>query len=105
MFLETGADAIDPCEPPPDGNMTLKEIKEKVQGRMCVFGNLELKLIENGTREEIRLAVQQCMNEAKRGGGYIIMPTAAPITSPLPQKVEENMRYFIEFSNQYGGYE
>jgi uroporphyrinogen-III decarboxylase len=104
MIVETGSDGIDPCEGPPDGDIPLRETKERVGDRMCIFGNLQLKLLEHGSAAEVEKAVKECMDSAKRGGGYVIMPTAAPIHSPLAGKTEENYLRFIEAALEYGKY-
>ena len=105
MIAATGADAIDPCEPPPDGDITLAEVKQRLNGHLCVFGNLELKLLEHGTEQEVITFVRNCMDVAKDGGGYVIMPTAAPINSPLSPRTERNYRLFIETALEYGAYD
>ncbi len=104
MIAETGADALDPCEAPPDGDITLAEVKRRTAGRMCLFGNLQLKLLETGTGDEVAAAVRACMDAAKDGGGYIIMPTAAPINTPLSPRTADNYRRFIETAVELGDY-
>ena len=104
MILATGADSIDPCEPPPDGDLPLAEVKRRCAGRMCVFGNLELKLLEQGTEAEVADYVKSCMDAAKDGGGYVIMPTAAPINSPLARQTERNYIRFFDAALEYGQY-
>jgi len=103
-ILSTGADAIDPCEAPPDGDITLARLKERTNGQICIFGNLQLKLLEHDTPEEVRNTVRQCMLDAKKGGGYVIMPTAAPVNVPLSPATEENYRVYIDTALEYGGY-
>ena len=44
------------------------------------------------------------MASAKEGGGYVIMPTAAPFSSPLPEKTQENYMRYIETAQEYGQY-
>ena len=104
MIVRTGADALDPCEAPPDGDIELAGVKRRVGDRLCLFGNVQLKLLEHGTTEQVAKAVRGCMDAAKRGGGYIIMPTAAPINSPLAGKSADNYRCFIETAVECGGY-
>jgi uroporphyrinogen-III decarboxylase len=104
MIQATGADAIDPCEPPPDGDISLADVKRKLAGKMCVFGNLELKLLEHASTDEVRTYVKACMDVAKSGGGYVIMPTAAPINTPLSMQTESNYLVFIETALEYGAY-
>ncbi|MFA6240036.1 MAG: uroporphyrinogen decarboxylase family protein [Candidatus Hydrogenedentales bacterium] len=103
-IVASEADALDPCEPPPDGDIALADLKQRVGGSMCLFGNLELKQLELDEPEAIVRTVKACMDAAKAGGGYVIMPTAAPITSPLSTKTEVNYIAFIEAANRYGAY-
>ena len=103
-IISCGADALDPCEAPPDGDITLKELKEITKDRLCLFGNIQLKFLEHASTHEIREIVRICMDEAKKDGGYVIMPTAAPINVPLSSKTEENYRAFIDAALEYGKY-
>jgi uroporphyrinogen-III decarboxylase len=104
MIGETGADAIDPCEAPPDGDITLGRVKQRAGDRMCIFGNLQLKLLEHGSLDDVEGEVRSCMEAAKTGGGYVIMPTSAPINTPLSAKTERNYIHFIGKALEYGGY-
>jgi len=105
LILETGCDGIDPCEPPPDGDMELNEVKRRCQTKqVSVWGNIELKLLEGGTPDEVRAEVRKIMSQAMSGGGFVLMPTAAPISVPLSPASEANYRAFIEAGLEFGGY-
>lgn len=52
----------------------------------------------------MRAEVRRCMEAAKPGGGYVIMPTAAPINVPLSAQTEANYLAFIDEAIAYGGY-
>jgi hypothetical protein len=104
MFLDIGAKALDPIEPPPDGDITLREVKEQYGDKLVLFGNTELKLLEHGTAEEVREAVREQMDSAKAGGGYVLMPTAAPINEPLAPQTERNYFSWIDAGLEFGGY-
>ena len=105
MILETGCDGIDPCEPPPDGDIELDEVKRRCQARgVSVWGNIELKLLEQGTPGQVRAEVQKIMNQAKDGGGFVLMPTAAPINIPLTPRTETNYKAFIDAGLEFGRY-
>jgi uroporphyrinogen-III decarboxylase len=95
-IVRTGADAVDPCEAPPDGDIELADVKRRVGDRLTVCGNLQLKLLEQGSTEDVAQAVRNCMSAAKQGGRYIILPTAAPINTPLAPKTADNYATFIE---------
>lgn len=104
MIIDSGADATDPCEAPPDGDITLADAKRRAGDKLTIFGNIELKLLENGTPDEVKKEVIKCMESAKDGGRYVIMPTASPINIPLSPKTEENYKVFIDTALEYGGY-
>ncbi len=105
LILETGCDGLDPCEPPPDGDLELHEVKRRCQARgVSVWGTIELKLLEHGTPEQIRAEVGQIMDQAKEGGGFVLMPTAAPINLPLSAKTEANYHAFISAGLELGHY-
>ena len=104
MIVETGCDAIDPCEAPPDGDIELAEVKKRIGDNVCIFGNIQLKLLENGSAEDVKQAVVKCMDSAKAGGRYVIMPTAAPINVPLAKQTESNYMTFIDTALQMGEY-
>lgn len=83
-MLETGWNGVDPCEPPRDGDIELDQVKHRCQARgISVWGNIELKQLEQGTPEQVRTEVQKIMGRAKAAGGFVLMPTAAPINLPL----------------------
>lgn len=103
-FLELSPDGLDPVEAPPSGDISLKEAKAKSKGKMCLFGNLQLRDLENAKPEQMEKIVKDCMDEAKEGGGYAILPTAAPINTPLSPITERNYGIFIETSLKYGKY-
>jgi hypothetical protein len=105
MILDTGCDGIDPCEPPPDGDIELDEVKRRCQARgVSVWGNIELKLLEQATPAEVRAEVRRIMAQAKAGGGFVLMPTAAPINVPLAPKTEANYKAFIDAGLEFGAY-
>ena len=105
LMLETGADGLDPCEPPPDGDIALDEAKSRCAERgVSVFGNIESKLLENGSAAQVRAEVRRVMAQAREGGGFVLMPTAAPIHSRLPATVEANYLAFIEAGLEFGAY-
>lgn len=105
MILETGCDGIDPCEPLPDGDIELDEVKRRCRARnVSVWGNIELKLLEHGTPDEVRAEVRKIMVQAKEGGGFVLVPTAAPINLPLSAQTEANYRTFIDAGREFGSY-
>ena len=105
MILETGCDGIDPCEPPPDGDIELDEVKRRCQARgVSVWGNIELKLLEQAAPGQVRAEVHRIMDQAKAGGGFVLMPTAAPISLALSPRTEANYKALIDAGIEFGKY-
>ncbi len=104
QIVEAGAKGLDPIEPPPDGDITLKEVKSLYGKQMCLFGNIELKELETSKPERIDYLVKEAMDSAKEGSGFVLMPTAAPINIPLSEKTKSNYLKYIEAGIEYGKY-
>lgn len=104
MYIEMEMDAIDPVEPPPDGDMEITEAKVLLKDKMCIIGNIEYRLLEFLSRQEIDSLVKEVMEIGKKDYGFILMPTARPDNVPLTTKQEENFIQFIESGRKYGRY-
>jgi uroporphyrinogen decarboxylase len=96
--------AIDPLEPLPDGDMPLAEVKKKYGDKFCLFGNIELKELEFADSGRIDRLVKSAMEGAKSGGGFVLMPTASPITNNLSPVTQRNYLQYIESALKYGQY-
>jgi uroporphyrinogen-III decarboxylase len=103
-IIEMEADAIDPLEAPPSGDITLSEVKEKYGKDICLMGNIQLRDLEYCHPEEMRAIVIDCMRAAKEGGNYVLLPTAAPINTQLSPVTEENYMIMIDTALEYGQY-
>jgi uroporphyrinogen-III decarboxylase len=102
MIAEMGVDALDPVEAPPSGDITLAEVKRLYGDRLCLMGNLQLRDLETASAEEMAAIVQETLAAGMPGGGFVIMPTAAPINADLSPVTERNYRIFIETALEYG---
>lgn len=102
QFAQTDALALDPLEPPPDGDIDLAVIKRRVGRQFCLLGNLELRELEHASRSRIDELVRRAIVDAGSGDGFILMPTAAPINIPLSPRAEENYFQMIESAWKYG---
>ena len=100
-IVETGAMCVDPLEAPPDGDIGLAEVKEKYGDSLILFGNIQLKDLENKTREEVCEITRQAMTDGAPGGGFILMPTATPINIPLRPETERNILAMIETAHVF----
>ncbi len=100
-FLEMEIDATDPVEPPPDGDVTIKEAREILGEKVVLIGNIEERLFEIGSKKDIEVAVKTAIEEAE-GTPFILCPTAMPLTTPLDKKIKENIIHYIDCGIKYG---
>ena len=101
-FNEMEIDATDPIEPPPDGDIELKEARELLGEKITLIGNIEERLLEVGTKKEIENQVKRAIDEGASKGPFILCPTAMPLTTPLGKKVQGNIIHYIDCGIKYG---
>jgi hypothetical protein len=104
LIAATKPAGLDPCEPPNQGDIELDAIKRRIGDRVCLMGNVELRDLEGSTPPQVRQIVKHCMDQAKPGGRYVLMPTAAPINVPLAPQTEANYLAYLEAAHEYGRY-
>lgn len=101
MAEQTGCCAIDPVEPPPQGDMTLAEVRQACGGRLVLFGNLEISDIERVSEAEMEEKVRTALREGPGGRGFVLMPSAAPYGRVLSDVTLRNYRKIVELAEQY----
>lgn len=82
--IERGGDYLEPMEPPPDGDITLAEAKEVAAGRLTLGGNIECRILCNGTPDEVERAARAAFEGGKER--FVLRPTEGP--SPRPAERE-----------------
>ncbi len=97
-IVSTGADAIDPIEPPPQGDVELSYVREHYGDELALFGNLEINDIEGMPTERFREVVKQSIQDGTRGNGrgFVLMPSACPYGRVLPALTLRNYEAIIE---------
>jgi hypothetical protein len=75
-----GADALDPIEPPPQGDVELSYVRQRYGRQLVLFGNLEIADIEQLSPTLFEQKVKRALHEGTsgEGRGFVLMPSAAP---------------------------
>ena len=91
------ADALDPIEPPPQGDMGLYEVRERVGRQMVLFGNLEISDIELLPSEQFAEKVRRALDEGTRGTGrgFVLMPSASPYGRTISARTLHNYETIV----------
>jgi hypothetical protein len=100
--IKMGADAMGPFESHPGGDITIKEAKNRLFGKACVYGNMDdMQVLAKRDKRDIRLKIFYSIKDAAGGGGYILGGTESSIYNI------ETVKSFIlmsKISKIYGNY-
>lgn len=83
-----------------EGDITLGEAKKKYGKQLCLMGNFDPLILQDGTLEEARTEAKRCLDEGMKDGGYV-MVTGDEV--PPTAKVD-NLKAMVEIAAQYGRY-
>jgi uroporphyrinogen-III decarboxylase len=100
-FIEIGADVLEPLEPPPQGDIHLKEALGMSEGRICLMGYLQDQDLYTLSTDEIKKKVEEICRLVDVRTGYIMSSTATPFMFPPPKQFVENYIQFIRSANFY----
>ncbi len=97
-IVATGCMGLDPIEPPPQGDVELKYVRENYGKDLVLFGNLEISDIENLPTIEFERKIVTALNEgtAGQGRGFVLMPSACPYGRVLSNQTLKNYEKIID---------
>jgi uroporphyrinogen-III decarboxylase len=100
-----GVDALDPLEPPPQGDMELREIRERIGDRVVLMGNIEASDIECLPARQFERKVETALREgtAGPGRGFVLHPSSCPYGRTITPLVMENYRTMLRLTEDWGG--
>jgi len=99
-FMDMGADCIDPCEPPPDGDLDFTRAKSRTRGRMVLIGNIEFRHLEHATPDEVEGMVKTALLEGGPRGVYLGL--SATSISRVTDRYRDNAIRYIQAGLEYG---
>lgn len=96
MMLDCGIDALDPLEPPPQGDMEIGEIQAITRDRITLLGTLEITDLENMSRDDFRRFLKVHLARIPWRRNFILMPSASPYGRKLSLRTMENYHILVE---------
>jgi len=83
-----------------EGDLTLAEAKQRVGSQVCLIGNFDPLVLQDGDLEDARREARRCLDEGMAGGGFVMSTgDEVPPTTKL-----DNLRAMVEVANEYGRY-
>ena len=83
-----------------EGDITLAEAKERYGKQICLMGNFDPLVLQDGTLEDARREARRCLDEGMKDGGYV-MVTGDEV--PPTAKVD-NLKAMVEIAEEHGRY-
>jgi hypothetical protein len=84
VFNTLGADIIETIAPPPEGDNDLSESRRAIEGGICTKGNLNLRLLREGSPDDVETQVRT-MAEAVRGYTHVFSTADAVLQGTPPE--------------------
>jgi uroporphyrinogen decarboxylase len=98
-FIEAGIDGIQSIDP--IAGMDMGEMKARYGKKISLWGNIECgNLLANGTRDDVRMAVRECIEKGARGGGFVLMSSNSIPYSAKPG----NFLALLDAAKEFGHY-
>lgn len=97
-IVDCGVNALQPIEPQA---MDISELKEKMMGKLCVIGNVDLEyLLTRAPVKKVQERVKELLRTVAQNGGYCM---GSANTVPNYVKIE-NFKAMVQTTTKYGWY-
>ncbi|MCX8052218.1 MAG: hypothetical protein N3B12_00275 [Armatimonadetes bacterium] len=102
-FVEMGTSAIDPIEPPPQGDVELSYVRREYGRDLVLFGNIEVSHIENMDPNEFEKLVAKTLRDGTEGEGkgFVLMPTSAPYGREITPTTMANYETMVRLTTSF----
>jgi uroporphyrinogen-III decarboxylase len=106
LIAGMGADALDPIEPLPQGDMTLREVRQSHGRQLVLFGNLEIADIEMLPTPKFSEMVKRALHEGSAGAGrgFVLQPSACPCGRTLSPVTMRNYESMVRLTEEWQRY-
>jgi hypothetical protein len=104
-IVEMGPAAIDPIEPPPQGDVELAYVRNEYGKELVLFGNIEFADIENTGPAEFEKIVEKSLKDGTYGDGkgFVLMPSSAPISRKITPGILANYETMVRLATNNSG--
>jgi hypothetical protein len=102
-IAEMNPTAIDPIEPPPQGDVELSYVRRRYGKDLVLFGNIEFAAIENTEPAEFEKLVAKTLKDGTVGDGkgFVLMPSSAPISRKITPRVLTNYETMVRLATNF----
>ena len=96
-------DALDPIEPPPQGDVQLGYVREHYGKQLVLFGNIEIADVENLPPNQFEEKVKRALHEGTTGDGrgFVLTPSAAPYGRTISRTTMSNYETMVRLAERW----
>ncbi len=104
-IVAMGADATDPIEPPPQGDVYLTDVRREFGSDLALFGNIEVSDIENLEPAEFEQVAAKALRDGANGDGrgFVLMPTSCPYGREISDRTRANYETLVRLTKEWCG--
>jgi hypothetical protein len=104
-MVAMGADAIDPIEPPPQGDVQLADVRREYGADLVLFGNIEVSDIENLDPQDFEKVVLKALRDGThvKGRGFVLMPSSCPYGREISARTLANYETMVRLTHEWQG--
>ncbi|MDP7287447.1 MAG: uroporphyrinogen decarboxylase family protein [Phycisphaerae bacterium] len=97
LIVAMEPDALDPIEPPPQGDVELSYVRERYGEKLVLFGNIEIADVENLSPDRFEEKVKRALAEGSAGTerGFVLMPSASPYGRTITSTTMRNYETMV----------
>jgi hypothetical protein len=98
-----GPAAIDPIEPPPQGDAELAHVRRRYGQDLVLFGGIEYADVENAEPAEFEKIVEKTLIDGTQGPGkgFVLMPSSAPIGRTITPRLMANYETMVRLATHF----
>jgi uroporphyrinogen-III decarboxylase len=99
-FVDNGVQLLDPVEPPPQGDIEIKEAKERAsRGPLTLIGNIEMSDLQTGSPDLIEGLVRAAICEG--GRKHFILGASDVVCEAVDDRMQDNIIAYVETAARY----
>jgi uroporphyrinogen-III decarboxylase len=95
-IIAAGTDLLEPLEPPEQGNITLAELMEQAEGKLCMVGYIQDQEIYTAKPGDMTKRVEEIAAVVAGRTGYVMTPTCTPFDHPCSDVYRRNYLEWLE---------
>lgn len=95
-IIKAGVDILEPVEPPDQGDITISELMDQAQGRICLMGHIQDQELYTAPKGFMAKRVEAIARVVNGRTGYIMSPTCTPFDLPCTPVYQRNYLEWME---------